>query len=46
LLNAVAADRCDDAKLREMSPDRVDHRGLLPDKQMARAVQHQATLLF
>src|SRR5215471_15381927 len=46
LLDTIAADRCDDAKLREMSPDGIDHRRLLPDEQMACAVEYQATLLL
>jgi hypothetical protein len=37
LLDTVAADRCHDAKLREVSPDGIDHRRLLPDQQMAGA---------
>src|SRR5271169_6136560 len=45
LLDTVAADRCDDAKLREVSPDGIDHRRLLPDEQMACAMEYQATLL-
>ena len=29
-----------------MSPDRIDHRSLLADEQMARAVEHQTALLL
>jgi hypothetical protein len=29
-----------------MGADRIDHRGLLADKEMARAMQHQAALLL
>jgi hypothetical protein len=29
-----------------MSADRIDHRGLLADEQMARAMEHQAALLL
>src|SRR5688572_28972014 len=29
-----------------MRADRIDHRGLLPDKEMAGAMEHQAALLF
>ena len=29
-----------------MGADRIDHRGLLADKEMARAVEHQAALLL
>jgi CheY-like chemotaxis protein len=36
----------DDAKLGKVSPDRIDHRGLLPDEQMARAMEHQPALLL
>ena len=35
-----------DAKLGKVSPDRIDHRGLLPDEQMARAMEHQPALLL
>jgi hypothetical protein len=46
LLNAITSDRCDDAKLGKMRADRIDDCGLLADEQMARAVEHQATLLL
>jgi hypothetical protein len=29
-----------------MGPDHIDHRSLLTDEQLARAMEHQATLLF
>jgi hypothetical protein len=29
-----------------MGADRIDHGGLLPNKEMTRAMQHQAALLF
>ena len=35
-----------DSELGKMGPDCIDHRGLLTDELMARAVQHQATLLL
>ena len=38
--------RRDNAELGKVSPDRVNHRGLLADKQMARAMKHQTTLLL
>jgi hypothetical protein len=38
LLDTMAADRRDDAKLRKVSPDRVDHRGLLANEQMTGAM--------
>ena len=46
LLDAAASDRRNDAKLRAMGPDCVDHRGLLSNKQVPRAMEHQTTLLF
>src|SRR5712671_74964 len=46
LLDPVAPDRCNDSELGKMGPDRIDHRGLLTDEQVARAVQHQAALLL
>src|SRR5436190_24230237 len=36
--------RRDNAKLGEVSPDRINRRSLLADKQMACSVKHQATL--
>ena len=45
-LDTIASDRRDDAKLGKMGADRIDHRGLLADEQMARAMEHQAALLL
>src|SRR5271168_3088982 len=42
LLDALASDRRDNAKLRKVGSDRINHRGLLTDEQMARAMEHQA----
>ena len=42
----MTPDRCNDPELGKMGPDCINHRGLLTDKQMSRAVQHQATLLL
>ena len=42
----LAPDRRDNAELGKMSSDRIDHRSLLTDEQMARAVKHQAALLL
>jgi hypothetical protein len=44
--DAFAPDRRDNAELGKVSPDRVNHRGLLTDEQMACAVKHQAALLL
>jgi hypothetical protein len=41
----VASNPCDDAELGKMSADRVDHRGLLADEELAGPMQHQAALL-
>jgi hypothetical protein len=46
LFNAIASDRCEDAKLGKMRADRIDHRGLLANEQMAGAMEHQAALLL
>lgn len=46
VLNTIASDRCDDPELAKMGADRIDHRGLLADEQMARAMEHQAALLL
>src|SRR6202051_5363474 len=46
LLDTVAPDWCNDPELGKMGPDRIDHRGLLTDEQMAGAVEHQAALLL
>src|SRR5271169_6395165 len=45
-LDTVTPDRCNDPELGKMGPDCIDHRGLLTDEQMTRAVQHQAALLL
>ena len=42
----VAPARCNNPELGKMGPDRIDHRGLLTDEEMARAVEHQAALLL
>src|SRR3954464_12153416 len=44
--DSFAPDRRDDAKFSKVSPDRIDHRGLLANKQMPCAVKHQAALLL
>src|SRR5471032_1648156 len=44
--NSFASDRRDNAELGKMRPDRIDHRGLLADEQMAGAMKHQAALLL
>ena len=46
LIDTLASDRRDDPERGKMSTDRIDHGGLLADKEMARAMQHQATLLL
>jgi hypothetical protein len=42
LIDTPTPDRCDNAKLGNMRSDRIDHRGLLTDEEMARAMEHQA----
>ena len=44
-LHAVAADGSDNTELGQVRADRIDDCGLLPDKEMPRAVKHEATLL-
>jgi hypothetical protein len=44
--NPFTPDRRYNAELGKMSSDRINHRGLLADEQMACAVKHQATLLL
>src|SRR6267142_2582991 len=44
--NPFAPDWRDNAELGEVRADRVNHRGLLADEQMACAVKHQAALLL
>jgi hypothetical protein len=39
-------DRGDDAELGEVSSDRINHRCLLANEQVARAMEHQAALLL
>jgi hypothetical protein len=46
LIYTPTSDRCDNAKLGKMRSDRIDHRSLLTDEEMARAMEHQAALLF
>ena len=46
VLDTIASDRCDDPELAKMRADRINHRGLLTDKQMARAMEHQTALLL
>src|SRR5262249_38912071 len=46
LFKAITSDRCDNAKLSKMGTDRIDHRGLLANEQMACAMEHQAALLL
>src|ERR1700675_4683214 len=45
-LDTVTTDRCNDPELGKMGPDCIDHRGLLTNKQMAGAVEHQTALLL
>src|SRR6266404_2783134 len=45
-LDTIAPDRSDDPVLGKMGADRIDHRGLLADEQMARPMEHQAALLL
>jgi hypothetical protein len=44
--DSFTPDRRDNAKLGEVRSDRINHRGLLADVQMACAVKHQAALLL
>ena len=44
--DSFAPDWGDNAKLGQVSSDRVNHSGLLADEQMACAMEHQATLLL
>src|SRR6266480_2517085 len=46
LRDTFVPDWCDNAELGKVSPDRVNHRGLLADEQMAGAVKRQAALLL
>ena len=45
-IDTLAPDRRNDTKFGKVSPDRIDHRGLLANKQMPCAVNHQAALLL
>src|SRR2546426_7899555 len=45
-LDTIAPDRSDDPVLGKMGADRIDHRGLLADEEMARPMEHQAALLL
>src|SRR5258706_2242734 len=45
-VDSFAPDRRDNAELGEVRADRVNHRGLLADEQVACAVKHQAALLL
>src|SRR4029079_9127655 len=44
--DSFAPDRRDNAELSEVGSDRINHRGLLADKQMARAMKLEAALLL
>ena len=46
LHHPLAPDRRNNAQLGKVSSDRINHRGLLADEQMACAMKHQATLLL
>ena len=46
LFNPSAPDRGDDAELGKVSSDHIDNGRLLPDEQMACAMEHQAALLL
>jgi hypothetical protein len=46
LFQALTSHRPNDAELGHVSPNGIDHRGLLADEQLARAMEHQATLLL
>jgi len=46
LFNTLASHRGYDAELGHVGADGIDHRGLLADEQLARAVEHQAALLL
>ncbi len=40
LIDTTTSDRCDNVKLGKMRSDRIDHRSLLTDEEMARAMEH------
>jgi hypothetical protein len=44
--HSFAPDRRDNAELGEVRADRINHRSLLANEQMASAVKHQAALLL
>jgi hypothetical protein len=44
--DSFTPDRRDNAELGKVSPDRVNHHGLLADEEMTCAVKHQAALLL
>ena len=46
LLNTLPSDRGYDPELGHVSANGVDHRGLLADEELARAMEHQAALLL
>ena len=46
LLNTMAPNWCNNPEFGKMGSDRVDHRGLLTNEQMAGAVEHQTALLL
>src|ERR1019366_5975128 len=45
-LDTLASDRRDGPELGKVGPDHIDHRSLLADKQMARAMERQTALLL
>jgi hypothetical protein len=40
LIDTTTSDRCDNEEFGKMRSDRIDHRSLLTDKEMARAMEH------
>ncbi|MGH8515088.1 MAG: hypothetical protein ACREV8_14345, partial [Gammaproteobacteria bacterium] len=46
VFDTLAPHRRNDSEFGKMGTDRVDHRRLLADEEMARAMQHQAALLL
>ena len=46
MVDTVASKPCDDPELGKMGADRINHFGLLPDEERARATEHQAALLL
>ena len=45
-LDTFASDRRDDPELCKLDPDHIDHRGLVADEQMTRAMERQTALLL